>query len=214
MAKHQLLLLHASRASVDPVSEFYLRHAADLRPVNILDEGVMDHLRERDWPQAVARLRSLISQAVEAYGVTTVLVTCSALGPAAMEAIREGSPARVVKIDEPMLRRAADSVSGTIGLVATFPSTVETSLAWLRYFRADVKVEVVCDEDALRELLQGDRAAHDRRFLAAADEMTRRGVSAIVLAQVSMARLAGEVRERTGLETLESLSTSLAEVRG
>jgi aspartate/glutamate racemase len=210
---HRLLLLHASRASVDPVSEFYLRAAADLRPVNILDEGVMGYLREKNWDRAVSRLRDLIGQAAAVYGVEMVLVTCSALGPEQMAAIREGSSIRTIKIDEPMLERAATSFVGRIGLVATFPSTVDTSLAWLRHFRPDAEVEVVCDAEALQALLRGEKEEHDRRLLAAAEEVAARGVGGIVLAQVSMARLAAEIRRLTGLEVLESLTTSLAGVR-
>jgi hypothetical protein len=210
---HRLLLLHASRASVDPVSEFYLREAADLRPVSILDEGVMGDLREKNWDRAVARLNDLIGQAVTMYGVETVLVTCSALGPEQMAAIRAGNRIRTIKIDEPMLEWAARSFAGPIGLVATFPSTVDTSLAWLRHFRPDARIEVVCDAEALQALLRGEREEHDRRLLAAAQEMASRGVGGIVLAQVSMARLADEIRRLSGLEVLESLTTSLAGVR-
>lgn len=212
MAEHRLLLLHASRASVDPVAEFYLREAPELRPVNILDEGVMGDLREERWPRAVSRLRELIAQAVTQYGVETALVTCSALGPEEMAAIREGSPARAIKIDEPMLEEAAHD-GGRVGLVTTFPSTLGTSVRWLRHFRPEVEIETVCDAGALEALLRGEREEHDRRLLAAAEEMAGRGVSCLVLAQVSMARLAGEIRRRTGAKVLESLSTSLAGVR-
>jgi aspartate/glutamate racemase len=198
---------------VDPVSEFYLREAGELRPVNILDEGVMDDLREQNWDRAVKRLRDLIEQAAGAYGITSALVTCSALGPAQMEAIRAGSPIRTLKIDEPMLGQAAGASGGKIGLVATFPSTVDTSVAWLRHFRRDVEMEIICDAEALQALLRGEREEHDRRLLAAADTMAHRGVGVIVLAQVSMARLASEIRRRTGLAVLESLTTSLAGVR-
>ena len=210
---NRLLLLHAARPSVDPVSEFYLREAGDLAPVNILDEGVMGHLRTQNWGRAVTRLRSLILQAVEEYGVDTVLVTCSALGPVQMTAIREGLPVRALKIDEPMLERAALTFAGPIGLVATFPSTVDTSVAWLRHFQPEAEIEVSCDAGALEGLLRGERAEHDRRLIAAAEEMAARGVAGIVLAQVSMARLAEEIRSRTGLPVLESLTTSLAGVR-
>lgn len=211
---NRLLLLHAARPSVDPVSEYYLREAADLAPVNVLDEGIMGYLRVQKWDRAVARLRSLILQSVEEYGVKTALVTCSALGPAEMQAIRDGLPVRALKIDEPMLERAARTFAGRIGLVATFPSTVDTSLAWLRHFRPDAEIEVCCDAEALEGLLRGERAEHDRRLIAAAEEMAARGVGGIVLAQVSMARLADEIRSRTGLPVLESLTTSLAGVRG
>jgi aspartate/glutamate racemase len=104
--------------------------------------------------------------------------------------------------------------AGPIGLVATFPSTVDTSVAWLRHFQPEAEIEVSCDAGALEALLRGERAEHDRRLIAAAEEMAARGVAGIVLAQVSMARLAGEIRQRTGLTVLESLTTSLAGVRG
>lgn len=214
MAEHNLLLLHASRASVDLVAEYYMREAPALTPVNILDEGVMGYLRDQDWPQAVSRLRDLIEQATRAYSVHTALVTCSAIGPEHMEQIRAGSPVRILKIDEPMLRLAALQNQGPIALVATFPSTVDTSLAWLRHFRPDVEIEVVCDAGALRELLRGNREEHDTRLLAAAREAAGRGVGGIVLAQVSMARLAPEIREQTGLVVWDSLTTSLAGVHG
>lgn len=214
MAAGRLLLLHAARPSVEPVSEFYLREAADLRPVNLLDEGVMGYLRLQDWARAVARLRGLMAGAVEEYGVDRVLVTCSALGPGEMAAIRDGLGLRILKIDEPMLEQAVGSFVGSIGLLATFPSTVDTSTAWLRHFRPGVEIETVCDAGALEGLLRGEREEHDRRLVAAAEELARRGVGGIVLAQVSMARLAGEIRQRTGLAVLESLTTSLAGIGG
>ncbi len=213
MGMHRLALIHASRASVDPVAEFYVREAGEMRPVNLLDEGVMGHLRERAWRAAVGRLRDLIGQAEQVYGSETALVTCSALGPEEMGAIREGCQTRTLKIDEPMLEVAAQC-GGRVGLVATFPSTVVTSTAWLRHFRAGVEMEVACDAGALEALLRGEREEHDRRLLATAEEVTQRGVDVLVLAQVSMARLAGEIRRRTGVEVLESLTTSLAGVRG
>jgi aspartate/glutamate racemase len=198
---------------VEPVSEFYLREAGDMAPVNVLDEGVMGHLRAQDWARAVGRLRSLIRQGVEEYGIDRALVTCSALGPEQMDEIRDGLGVRAIKIDEPMLERAAGMFSGSIGLLATFPSTVDTSTAWLRHFRPRAEVEVVCDPGALEGLLRGEREEHDRRLVAAAEELAGRGVSGIVLAQVSMARLAPEIERRTGAPVLESLTTSLAGVR-
>lgn len=209
MARHELLLLHASRAAVDPVAEFYLRVAPELRPVNVLDEGVMGKLREKDWGGAVRGLRGQMAVAREEYGVRGVLVTCSAIGPEAMEAVREGAGMGVIKIDEPMLGMAR----GKVGLVATFASTAETSRDWIRHLRPDAEVETVLDTGALEALLRGDVDEHDRRLLAAAEDVAGRGIGQILLAQVSMARLAERIRKRTGLEVLESLGSSLAGVR-
>jgi glutamate racemase len=212
MPQHGLLLLHASRASVDPVSEYYLHHAPELRPVNLLDEGVMGCLRAKEWGEALEGLLWHLRWAVDRYGVRAALVTCSALGPEAMAALRTASPVPVVKIDEPMLE-AASREEGPAGLLATFPSTVETSLEWLHHYNPGLKVETICDAPALESLLRGERERHDELLIRSAEILARRPIARIVLAQVSMARLAAEIQKRTGLETVESLSTSLGKVR-
>ncbi len=212
MVQHRLLLLHASRASVDAVAEFYLHHAPELKPVNVLDEGVMGCLRRQEWPRAIAGLQHHIQRAKEEYSVDAALVTCSALGPAQMQELRANAGIPLLKIDEPMLENAARD-EGPIGLIATFPSTVDTSLAWLRHFNPELKVQVALNPQALEALLRGDRSSHDAQLLQTAELLARNNISKIILAQVSMARLAGDVQAKTGLETLESLGSSLAGVR-
>lgn len=213
MGSHDLLLLHASRAAIDPVAEYYLREAPELRPVNLLDEGVMGMLRRGDEAGAVSRLARWASEARDAYGVRGGVVTCSALSPAAMKSLRTQSPVPLIKIDEPMLGAAAEQ-GGRIGLVATFAATVETSEAWLRRLNPGAEIVTVCDTEALERLLAGDRETHDARLLGAVDRAAGQGAGHLVLAQVSMARLAGEITARTGLVARESLSTSLVAARG
>ncbi|MBM3785182.1 MAG: hypothetical protein FJW30_12530 [Acidobacteria bacterium] len=212
MPQHGLLLLHASRASVEPVSEFYLHHAPELRPVNVLDEGVMGCLHAKEWQTAIEGLAHHVERAKREYGVRAALVTCSALGPEQMAVLRGATAIPLVKIDEPMLEAAAGA-EGPVGLLATFPSTVETSLAWIEHFCPEQKVIVRSDPPALDALLRGDRDRHDELLLRSAGILAREPITKIVLAQVSMARLAARVREATNLETLESLSTSLSAVR-
>ena len=213
MTRYDLLLLHASRASVDPVSEFYLDRAPELRQINLLDEGVMHRLKAKDWDGAVRRLAHLVRDAAGEYGIDRVLVTCSAIPPAPMMALREACAVPMLKIDEPMLEAAASESDGRVGLVATFPSTVETSIAWLRHFRPGIAVETECDAEALEALLRGERESHDERLGAAVRRIAGSGASPIVLAQVSMARLAPILARDTGARILESLSTSLDGVR-
>jgi aspartate/glutamate racemase len=197
---------------VEPVSEYYLHQAPELRPVNLLDEAIMGCLNAKEWAAAIESLADHIERARQRNGVRAALVTCSALGPEHMEALRAAVSIPLVKIDEPMLRQAA-AAGEPVGLLATFPSTVETSLAWLRHFNPALPVEVVSDPPALEALLRGERERHDELLLRSAGLLARKPVQGIVLAQVSMARLAGAVRERTLLPTFESLTTSLSQVR-
>lgn len=212
MPGYDVLLLHASRASVDTVSEYYLRHAPTLTQLNLLDEGVMHYLRDRDWSRAIKRLHRLIRGADAEYGgIRQVLVTCSAIGPFWMKALRASCPMPVIKIDEPMLELAAQNPR--VGVVATFPSTVETSVEWLRHFHPGIEIEVSCDADALHALLRGDREEHDRRLISSVRSLAHQNLPAIALAQVSMARLAGDFDGLNGTRILESLSTSLDTIR-
>ena len=54
---------------------------------------------------------------------------------------------------------------------------------------------------------------HDELFLAAAARLARREVDAVVMAQVSMARLQKEVEQIVRVPVFNSLETSLAAVR-
>lgn len=210
-ARHDLLLLHASRAAVEPVAEFYQREAADLRPLNLLDDGIMGLLRSGDWDAAVVSLARHLDRAVETYGVRSALLTCSALRPRDMEALRGRVALALRKIDEPMLHAAA-TAGGRVGLLATFPATVETSAAWLRHANPEVDLETECEAGALDALLQG-RQEHDQRLVEAARRLADRGAQRLVLAQVSMVRLAERVALETGLPVHESLRSSLSAVR-
>ena len=65
----------------------------------------------------------------------------------------------------------------------------------------------------LKALLRGDVAEHDRLLLDAAEQVERDGIDALVLAQVSMARLEPQVRAKAKVPVFSSLATSLDEVR-
>ncbi|MBM3794893.1 MAG: hypothetical protein FJW31_12665 [Acidobacteria bacterium] len=206
-------LIHASRASVDPATHHYNTAAPELTTLNLLDDEVMGYLAALDLRRATRRLSEMIELARTEYGAAAALITCSALSRDAMRELRTQAKIPIVKIDEPMARRAA-AAGHKIGIVATFPATVATTVELL-HAAALVPIQTthLLAADALKALLRGDSLLHDRLLLEAAAEVEGEGIDTLVLAQVSMARLEAQVRAKVRVPVFSSLSTSLDEVR-
>ena len=206
-------LIHASRAALDPVSRYYAANEPGWTLVNLLDDGVMRRLDGRDTEGAERRLASMVSTAHQEYGAQSALITCSALSARGMGAIRAAAPVPVVKIDEPMAR-AAVLEGRRIGVLATFPATVETTRELLETAAGvPLEIQVELAAEALRALLDGGEAAHDAIFFQALDRLAAWRPDAIVLAQVSMARLHEAARRRAGVPVFSSLASSLDAMR-
>jgi Asp/Glu/hydantoin racemase len=207
-----IALVHASRASVDPVTQHYNQTAPQLRTVNMLDDAVMTMLAELDLGRAVRRLSEMVELARIEYDARVAVVTCSAVSRNGMRELRGSSKIPILKIDEPMTRRAA-AAGRRIGIVATFPATVATTVELLHAAAlAPIQTTHVLAAEALQALLRGDTQAHDRLLLEAASQVEREGIDALVLAQVSMARLEPQVRAHSKVPVFSSLTTSLEEV--
>ncbi len=104
----------------------------------------------------------------------------------------------VLSVDEPMAESAVSSF-GKIGVIATNPGTLAPSAALL-YKTAEKKhkkielTEVLCS-NAYDALLEGNTELHDSIII---DELKKLMLStdAVVLAQASMARVAGLLEQK------------------
>ena len=216
MITSRAVILHASRAAVDCVAEYYTAHAPEIEFTHLLDDGIMRMLRAEDWPSAIRRLGAMAEMARTEYGATCGVLTCSAVPPKALDELKECATIPLFKIDEPMARLAVRT-SPDIGVLSTFPATQQTThdllVAEARRAGIQISIEERMNPAPLEALLAGDRDTHDRLFFETCESFARGNVGVLVLAQVSMARLAPAVRERLGIPVLESLSTSLDVLR-
>jgi len=210
------VILHASRAAVDCVAEYYAAQAPEFEFTHLLDDGVMRTLKARDWPRAGKRLLAMAEDARREYGASQAVLTCSAYPTKELAELKAASPIPMFKIDEPMAR-AAVHASPRIGILSTFPATKDTARDLLqdaaRSEGREVELVELLDAEALQALLQGDRETHDTRFFDACRNLASQKIGVLVLAQVSMARLRDEAARITGVPVFESLSTSLAALR-
>jgi Asp/Glu/hydantoin racemase len=195
--KRRIALIHAVPAALGPLFQYYSEAAPELDLYNLLDDGLMRLLALHDPVPARRRLAEMIAVARDTYQVELALLTCSAVPRPTLDALRTAAGIPVLKIDEPMAR-AAVKAGRRLGVIVTFPPTVETARHLL--LEADPTVDLTIE-------LVPDLAA----IPAAAERLA--SLDAIVLAQVSMAPLAAGLRGRFSIPVFTSLDTSLAAVR-
>jgi len=210
-----LALIHTSPAAITPLARYYAEHEPEWRLTNLLDDGILHLFRDSREGDIEAALADLVERAA-GYGARAAIVTCSAATPALLARLQARSPMPLIKIDAPMAR-AAVSHARRIGVLISFAPTLQPTVSLLEETAASLgrRVEIVpqvCD-GAYAALLAGDTATHDRILRSGAAHLAAQPVEAIVLAQVSMAHLRGELAGSLGLPVFSSLETSHAAVR-
>src|SRR5581483_3212267 len=188
----------------------------DVERFHLVDESLLGVTRRvgRLTPTTSRRVLATVESAIEA-GAEMVVVTCSSIG-AAVEAAQPFVDVPVLRIDEAMADSAVDT-GATIGVLATLPTTLAptSDLVARRAAAAGKDVRVVsrlCD-GAFDALARGDRDGHDALVREGLAEVARES-DVVVLAQASMARVAGDVgvpvlsSPRLGMERVAALAQS------
>lgn len=216
MEKRRVAFVHTSPAAVGPVAQFYKEAAPELEVTNLLDDGLLRLLAGGRVATVERRLADMIGAAAETYGAEAAMVTCSSVPLESVEKLAASAGLPVLKIDYPMARRAVRA-GRLIGVAATFPPTLGPTGRLLAEAARDAgtEVEIVEDvtPDAYEALLSGDSERHDRLLLEGVARLEAKGVSVVVLAQVSMARVLPAAEGRFRVPLLTSLHTSLEALR-
>ena len=214
--KRRVAFIHTSPAAIAPLMQFYGGAAPELEITNLLDDGLLRLLAAQNHGVARRRLAEMIRAARETYDAELAMITCSSVPKEMAESLAGDFPLPVLKIDYPMAREAVRA-GRRVGVAATFPPTLVPTCKLLNEAAAEAGVEIEIVQqvapEAYTALLANDAATHDRLLLEAVGQLEQRGVSAIVLPQVSMARILPLVEGRTKVPVLSSLHTSLAAVR-
>ncbi len=216
MCKRRVAFIHTSPAAIGPLVQFYGEAAPDLEITNMLDDGILRLFAEGRLAEAEGRLAEMIDVAQTAYEAELALLTCSAVPRKMLHALREGSTLAVLKIDDALARQAVRAAR-RIGVVVTFAPTLHTTCELLTEAAGDAgaTIDIVPEAapDAYHALLAGNYAKHDELLRAAVRRLESRGVDAIVLAQVSMARILPVLDGQVTIPVLSSLRTSLTAIR-
>ena len=214
--KRSVAFIHTSPAAIGPLMQFYAEAAPELEVTNLLDDGLLRLLAAGRAADVQRRLAEMLGAAVKTYRPELAMVTCSSVSKEMVEALARGFDLPVLKIDYPMARRAVRA-GRRIGVAATFPPTLAPTSRLLREAAEEAGAEIEIVEEAApeayRALLAGDTATHDALLASAVENLQGEDVSAVVLAQVSMARTLPLVERTARVPVLTSLHTSLEAIR-
>jgi Asp/Glu/hydantoin racemase len=196
-ARTRLTLIHTVGSLMPVFAELTGELLPGVETTDIVDEALLgEAIAAGEIPAATAeRLGRHIGAAVDA-GADLVLVTCSSMGPVVDRLRASGLP--VVRIDD-ALADAALAAGSRIGVIATLPTTLGPTADLVRrralaLGRPAGSVEIVSHlcEGAFAALRAGDPRTHDAAVRDGLRTLLPR-VDAIVLAQASMARVAGQL---------------------
>jgi Asp/Glu/hydantoin racemase len=208
--------IHTSPAAIPPLMRYYNETAPELEITNQLDDGLLRMLSAQNTARTKQRLEQMLDVAVDTYRAELVMITSSALPSALVNELAQSAGVPVFKIDDPM---GADAVrrGRKLGVIITFRPTAEPTCTLLRNaaVTAGKEVELITSvtPEAYDALLSGNADRHDDLLLDAIDSLSAQGIDAIVLAQVSMARLLPKLQGRVNVPVYSSLTSSLAAIR-
>src|SRR5205085_4490401 len=123
MNKTKIAFIHTSPAAIGPLMQFYGEAAPDLEITNLLDDGLLRLLAEKNYRVAQERLADMIETARRIYGARLTMITCSSVSKEMAERLNETFDLPILKIDYPMARQAVHT-GKRIGVAATFPPTL------------------------------------------------------------------------------------------
>jgi Asp/Glu/hydantoin racemase len=214
--KRFVSFLHTSPAAIPPLMRYYSEAAPELEITNQLDDGLLRMLSAQDSVRTKQRLEQMLDVAIDTYKAELVMVTCSSLPSTMMNELAPWAGVPVFKIDDAM---GADAVGrgGKLGVVVSFRPTLEPTCSLLRNAAAvagkHIELITSVTTEAYDALLSGNADRHDDLLLDAIDDLSMQNVNAIVLAQVSMARLLPKLQGSVNVPVYSSLTSSLAAIR-
>lgn len=207
----RIALIHGLSHSVEPINQAMAQEWPEATRMNLLDDSLSADLASSDRGLdtiMTQRFQDLAEYAIGT-GAEAILFTCSAFGPCIEAVARRFSHLPVLKPNEAMITEAQES-AGPIGLIATFPRTLESMPA---EFPATVEIKCALAVGALDALNRGDGQRHDALIAEQARILRAAGCQTIALAQYSMARARSACEEATGKPVLTTVHSAVMELK-
>jgi hypothetical protein len=204
----RIALIHALQHSPPPIEEAFRRLWPQATLMNLLDDSLSADLeKDGKLTERMTQRFRILTQYAFATGANGVLFTCSAFGPCIDAARDESGGKPVLKPNEAMIDEAV-AAGGAIGLLATFPPTLDTMPS---EFPAGANVRTALADGAMDALNRGNASAHDALAVKAA--MTLKDCDVIALAQFSLARAAPAIAAATGRRVLTTPDSAVKKLK-
>ena len=178
-----LALIHTSMVFVNVetmMKDMFAEVMPDVRLVNIVDDSLLPDVMETGViNDEVQKRMSAYVRAAEDTGADAVLSLCSSLGPT-IDPTRDSATIPVIKIDDPMTRRAVE-LGVNIGVMAIVPTTLGPTIDLINEnadsMGKDITVHDRLVEGAFQILMVGDKDRHDQMVIDTARELGNKSIS-------------------------------------
>lgn len=209
----RITLIHATPLSIKPIENAFAAAWPEVELVNLLEDSLSrDRARTEGLTESMCERFDILGDYAVKIGSDAILFTCSAFA-GAIEKIQDKLNIPVLKPNEAMVE-AALATGSRIGVVATFPATIESMTAEIEEMAAARGVELELHTrlatGAMEALAAGDAETHDRWIVEAASKLPE--VDVIILAQFSMARALPKVKAIASVPVLTSPDTAVAKL--
>ena len=216
MAEHTIAAIYTGAALVKPLSDLMKETLGDYKVMNILDDSMIaDIIEAGGMTKAVKRRLYGYYEIACASGAELILNTCSSIGDAVYGA-REFFPIPIIRIDEPMARRAIE-LTDSIAVLATLPTTLDPTIRLLERCAQEagksIRTISALAEGAFPAITAGDAETHDR-LIAETAKRVADSCDVILLAQGSMARMEKPLADLTGKTVLSSPRLGVEQIKG
>ena len=176
----RITLIHALTHSIAPTANAFSRLWPEATLMNLLDDSLsVDLARDGALTPAMTERFLALARYAASTGAQGILFTCSAFGPCIEACARELAPMPVLKPNEAMIEDAVALAgpTGRIGLLATFPPTLQSMPPEFHHAGgAGISVEPCLAEGALAVLLCHHIPQIEQREVAVDTEVSQQGV--------------------------------------
>lgn len=191
--KAKVVAIHTAMSTVEIIKKEFIILFPNIDIVNVVNEGLLTWAIENNGAinnKFAAFYYSHIRIADE-LKADAILSVCSSVGDAAKTATKL-TDIPIYRIDEPMMSEAVD-IGNKIGLIATFPSTLDPSGRLIEEMAKKRNKKVIVNkyvcENALRVLNEENDRAMFESIVQETVETAAKENNVIVLAQASMYQL-------------------------
>lgn len=214
MNQQTLVIIHTGPVTVQPLNALAPDLLPGVRVVNLVDDSLLkDTMAAGMVTPAVTRRLTQYMMIAQDMGADLILNACSSVREAADVGAKLVS-VPVTKIDTAMARHAVSSAS-RIGVAATVQTTLDPTVRLIEQTARDsgksVTVTRQLCEGAFAALLAGEGARHDEIVARNLIELAKT-VDLIVLAQVSMGRVADSLGDQVSVPVLTSPRLGMEQV--
>jgi aspartate/glutamate racemase len=207
--------IYTTNTLIEPTKAMFSELMPEHRLINILDDSMIRDVISADGVTSAVRRRLFAyCRACEDMGADVILETCSSVGDLVDE-IQPFVNLKILRIDEPMARRAVETGS-SIAVLATLPTTLQPTIGLVRSVARKMgKTVTIVDglaEGAFQALSEGKPELHDEILMRTAVAVAEKA-EVILLAQGSMARMQEAIAKATGKPVFSSLRLGLESVK-